>query len=274
MHEAERAATVVRALGHGRVPRVGLILGSGLGGIADRITEAVAIEYRELPGFPVSKVAGHAGRLIMGRWGGIGIACLQGRAHLYEGASAQALQVPVRTLKEIGCEIIVITNAAGALRRDLEPSNLMLISDHINMMGVNPLIGPNDERFGPRFPSMENAYDAALRVDLKRAAERAGVELSEGVYLALLGPNYETAAEVRAFARLGADAVGMSTVPEVIVARHCGLRVAGLSIISNLGAGLGGEEIGHDRVLQIVAKAAEQVARLLDAFLTELVGRR
>lgn len=272
MHEVERAATIITALAKGLAPRIGLILGSGLGGIADVIADAVDIAYEELPGFPAAKVAGHAGRLVVGRLAGTPVACLKGRAHLYEGATAHALRVPVRTLRQIGCDTLIVTNAAGACRRDLLPGSLMLIADHINLTGVNPLAGPNDERFGPRFPSMDGAYDAELRRHLTELASRLEIPLSEGVYLACLGPNYETPAEIRAFARLGADAVGMSTVPEVIVARHCGLRVAALSVITNPGAGLSAAAVAHDRVLDVAAQGGALLAKLLHAFLAELAA--
>ncbi|MBM3598308.1 MAG: purine-nucleoside phosphorylase [Alphaproteobacteria bacterium] len=270
MHEAERAATVVRALAKGLAPRVGLILGSGLGSIADAIEDAVDIGYQELPGFPASKVAGHAGRLVVGRLAGTPVVCLKGRAHLYEGAPAQALQVPVRTLKLVGCSTLFITNAAGSTRRTLKPGALMLISDHVNLTGMNPLIGANDDNFGPRFPAMEDAYDPELRADLLRLATGVRVRLREGVYLACLGPSYETPAEIRAFATMGADAVGMSTVPEVIVARHCGLKVAAISVITNFGAGLGELSAAHERVLDIAATAARDLGRLIQAWLAEL----
>ncbi|MSP87466.1 MAG: purine-nucleoside phosphorylase [Alphaproteobacteria bacterium] len=271
MHEIERAATVVTALAKGLRPRVGLILGSGLGGIADAIEGAVSIGYGELPGFTVGKVSGHAGRLILGRLAGMPVACLSGRAHLYEGTPVQAIRVPVRTLKKIGCDTLIVTNAAGACRRDLAPGSLMLIADHINMTGMSPLVGPDDGAFGPRFPSLEGAYDPALRARLLDLARRMDVPLREGVYLACLGPNYETPAEIRAFASLGADAVGMSTVPEVIVARHCGLRVAAVSVITNAGAGLSETPVAHDRVLDVAAEGGAHLARLLTVFLAELM---
>ena len=271
MHEIERAATVVTALAKGLRPRVGLILGSGLGGIADAIEGAVSIGYGELPGFTVGKVSGHAGRLILGRLAGMPVACLSGRAHLYEGTPVQAIRVPVRTLKKIGCDTLIVTNAAGACRRDLAPGSLMLIADHINMTGMSPLVGPDDGAFGPRFPSLEGAYDPALRARLLDLARRMDVPLREGVYLACLGPNYETPAEIRAFASLGADAVGMSTVPEVIVARHCGLRVAAVSVITNAGAGLCETPVAHDRVLDVAAEGGAHLARLLTVFLAELM---
>lgn len=272
MHEVERAATIVTALGKGLRPRVGMILGSGLGGVADAIEGAMSIAYGELPGFTVGKVSGHAGRLILGRLAGMPVACLSGRAHIYEGATPQALRVPVRTLKKIGCDTLIVTNAAGGCRRDMAPGSLMLISDHINMTGVSPLIGPNDDAVGPRFFSLEDAYDPALRVRLTDLAGRLGVPVREGVYLAYLGPNYETPAEIRAFASWGADAVGMSTVHEVIVARHCGLRVAAISVITNLAAGLSKTHVAHDRVLDVAAEGGAHLERLLTAFLAELAA--
>jgi xanthosine phosphorylase len=262
-HEAARA---VAARAGGLTPRLGLILGSGLGALAEAIAEPIAIAYGELPGFPLPSVEGHVGRLVLGRLGGLPIACLQGRLHVYEGATPAAIRLLVRTLKLIGCEILVATNAAGSLRREAGPGSLMMLTDHINMQPFNPLAGANDDAFGPRFPAMEDAYDPALRQGLRAAAAATGVTLHEGVYAACLGPSFETPAEVRALGVLGADAVGMSTVPEVIVARHCGLRVAAVSAITNLAAGLGDEPLSHAQTLAEAGRAAEDLRRLLIHF--------
>lgn len=269
MSAVEAAAAVARAV-PGFTPRVGLILGSGLGGIADQIAEPVVIPYGDLPGFTESTVAGHAGRLVLGKLAGVNIACLQGRVHLYEGKPVTAIRNFVRTLKLIGCEIMLATNAAGALRRSMGPGSLMMITDHINFLPGNPLVGPNEEQFGPRFPAMNDAYDPALRQAMRRAATRSGVKLHEGVYLGCLGPTLETPAEIRAFTVLGADAVGMSTVPEVIVARHCGLRCAGVSVITNLAAGLAEEAHSHEQTLLHSARAVGELTTLLTAFLERL----
>lgn len=262
----DAAADAIGRRAPGFTPRVGIVLGSGLGPLADTIQAEAVIDYCDL-GFPEPGVEGHAGRLILGTLGDRPIACLQGRAHLYEGHEAGALALPIRTLKALGCDQVVLTNAAGSLNTDFAPGTLMLIADHINLLGRNPLIGANDDRLGPRFPDMSDAYDPRLRDALKAAAMSLDLPLNEGVYLALLGPNFETPAEIRAFRTLGADAVGMSTVTECIVARHCGLRVAGISILTNLAAGLSETMISHDETLAIGKQGVDQLARLVPAFL-------
>jgi inosine/guanosine/xanthosine phosphorylase family protein len=265
------AAQTVRAVAGDRpAPRLAMVLGSGLGGLADAVQDAVAIPYAELPGFPVGAVAGHAGRLVLGTLAGTPVVVLQGRAHLYEGISAAELAVPVRTVGALGAEAIVLTNAAGSLRADVGPGRLMALSDHINLMGANPLSGRNDDELGPRFVGMGDAYDAGLRAQLRAAADAEGIELAEGVYLAVAGPSFETPAEIRAFRVLGADAVGMSTVPEVIVARHSGLRVAAVSAITNLAEGLGGEVLSHEQTLANAAVASADLQRVLARFVAGL----
>jgi xanthosine phosphorylase len=251
---------------------IGLVLGSGLGAIADDVEDAVAIPYGELPGFPVGGVAGHAGRLVLGRLAGRPVAVFQGRAHLYEGIAPAAIREPIRTLRGLGADAVLLTNAAGSLDAALGPGRLMAITDHINLTGANPLSGPNDDEIGPRFPSLRDAYDARLRAALHAAAERAGVELADGVYLAVAGPSFETPAEIRAFRTLGADAVGMSTVPETIVARHAGLRVAAVSVITNLAEGLSDEALSHDQTLAAADAAAADLRRLVHAFLQEPIA--
>jgi xanthosine phosphorylase len=254
-------------------PRVAIVLGSGLGEIADAVKLPLVIPYANLPGFPVSGVSGHAGRMVLGRLGGVPVIMMQGRVHLYEGMRYDDIKIFVRTLKRLGCETMVVTNAAGGMRRDLGPGSLMMVSDHINMIPGNPLIGPNDDAYGDRFPTLEDAYDPDLRDRLRRAADRLGIRLQEGVYVGYLGPSFETPAEIRAFARLGGDAVGMSTVPEVIVARHCGLRVAALSVITNFAAGLGDSTPhGHAATLAEARKAAARVGQLLTGFLEDYGG--
>ena len=266
------AAATIRARAGGLAPKAALVLGSGLGGLADRIARPVVIGYDEIPGFPRPSVDGHAGRLVLGEFASVAVACLQGRVHLYEGeaAAARNLRHYIRTLKVLGCEILVLTNAAGSLRREAGAASLMLITDHINLQPLNPLAGPNDDEFGPRFPAMEEVYDGELRARLQAAARAAGVTLHEGVYLALLGPSFETPAEVRAYGRLGADAVGMSTVPEAIVARHCGLRVAAISAITNLGVGLGDTPLSHEQTLAVAKQCAVDMERLLAGFFGRL----
>jgi xanthosine phosphorylase len=238
--------------------------------LADRIEDATAIPYSELPGFPEPGVEGHAGRLVLGRFGGVPVACLQGRVHLYEGQPPRAVQTLVRTLKVMGCEILLVTNAAGSLRLDVEPGSLMMIEDHINLQPTNPLVGPNDDDFGPRFPPMAGAYDADLRGELRSAASDLGITLHEGIFVACLGPNFETPAEIRAFQALGGDSVGMSVVPEVIVARHCGLRVAAISVLTNLAAGLTFDELSHEQTLHYANLAADDLGRLIERFLERL----
>jgi xanthosine phosphorylase len=250
-------------------PRVGVVLGSGLGAVADAVEDAVVVGYEELPGFPRPAVEGHAGRAVLGRMSGVPVAVLQGRAHLYEG-DADAVRMPVRALRAAGAETLVLTNAAGSLHRTMGPGSLMAITDHINLTGLNPLVGPNDEAIGPRFPSLSDAYDPGLRAELATAAAEQGVTLHEGVYLGVTGPSFETPAEIRAFATIGADAVGMSTVHEAIVARHCGLRVAAVSTITNLAEGLSDVPLSHEQTLKDARAAAGDLARLLEAFVGRL----
>lgn len=264
------AASAIAARASGLVPRFGLVLGSGLGAVAEAIRPTVRIAYVDIPGFPESAVAGHAGQLVLGHFERVPVACMMGRAHLYEGTPVDRLRVPIRALRLLGCEAVVLTNAAGGLKATLPPGRLMIVADHINMMGVNPLVGDNDDEFGPRFPSLNGLYDETLRDRFRRAAAYSGVGIGEGVYLATLGPSFETAAEIRAFRTLGADAVGMSTVPEAIVARHCGMKVAAISVITNPGTGLGVAAHGHETTLAHAARAAGDLARLLRSFFAGL----
>jgi purine-nucleoside phosphorylase len=264
------AAAVLGERAPGFRPRLGIVLGSGLGGLADGLGDATSVPYAELPGFPAPGVAGHSGRVVLGTLAGLPVACLQGRRHVYEGGDPGAMRAPVRALKAAGAEALLVTNAAGSLRPEVGPGRLMAIADHINLLGVNPLSGPNDDAIGPRFPSLRAAYDPELLETLRAAARTLGVDLAEGVYLATAGPSFETPAEIRAFRTLGADAVGMSTVPEVILARHCGLRVAAVSAITNLAEGMGGEELSHEQTLRYAAVAAEDFARLIARFCAEL----
>ncbi len=252
-------AAVLAERAPGFVPAVGLILGSGLGEIADAIMPEAVIDYRDLPGFPRPTVSGHAGRLVLGRLGGVPVACLQGRVHLYEGRPPGEVARLVDALAEIGCRILLLTNAAGSLRPDVGPGALVVLSDHINLQGTNPLVG------AARFVDMSAVYDAALRGVLFETAATAGVPLAEGVYLAVLGPCFETPAEIRAYRTLGADLVGMSTVPEAIAARAAGLRVAAISIVTNLAAGMSGAALSHQETLEQSGKAAAALRRLLEA---------
>ncbi len=267
------AAAVVRARIGGRAPQVGLILGSGLGGFADRLEDAVAIDYAELPGFPVSRVHGHAGRLVVGRRGGAMCVAMKGRVHLYEGHGAVEVAFPARVLVALGARVLLVTNAAGGLRPEWSPGTLMLIRDHIDLLRDHALRGPNDERLGPRFPDMTTAYAPGLRALVKEVAAAQGVALEEGVYVAMPGPTYETPAEVRMLQGLGADATGMSTVPEVVVARHMGARVIGVSCITNKAAGITGEPLSHDEVTETATRVRATFEGLLDGILVALVGR-
>ena len=257
------AADVVRAHAPGRAPVVGLILGSGLGGVADAISERVEIPYGQIPYFVKSTVVGHEGSFLIGSCGGVCVAAMKGRFHFYEGYSLEDVTLPIRVFSVLGIRSLVVTNAAGGASPQLEPGTLMLITDHINMLGDNPLRGPNDERFGPRFPDMTTAYTPAYIEAAHHAARELGLKLAEGVYLALRGPSYETPAEVRMMAKLGGDALGMSTVPEVIVARHCGMKVLAISCITNTAAGLTWSEINHAEVIEVGERSGRDLSRLI-----------
>jgi purine-nucleoside phosphorylase len=248
-------------------PRVGVVLGSGLGAVADAVEDAVVVGYEELPGFPRPSVEGHAGKAVLGSIGGVPVAVLQGRAHLYEGGDPEAVRTPIRALRAAGASVLVLTNAAGSLRPEVGPGSLMAITDHINLTGVNLLTGRNDDSLGPRFPSLRDAYDPGLLQALRESARDAEVDLAEGVYLAVTGPSFETPAEIRAFRTLGADAVGMSTVQETIVARHCGLRVVAVSVITNLAEGMTDEPLSHEQTLGAAQAGATDLTRLLLEFI-------
>jgi purine-nucleoside phosphorylase len=264
------AAEVVQDRAGGLRPRLGLMLGSGLGELAERLDDRVEIPYGELPGFHAGGLAGHTGTLNLGRLSGAGVAIFAGRWHVYQGIEAEAITTPIRMLKALGADTLVLTNAAGSLRPEAGPGSLVCITDHINMLGFNPLIGPNDDAVGPRFPSLRDAYDPELRERLHAAAQALGFDLHEGVYLAVAGPSFETPAEIRAFRALGADLVGMSTVPEVIAARHAGLRVAAISAVTNLAEGMGGEELSHEQTLRVAAEGAQRLGPLVERFVADL----
>jgi len=251
-------------------PQVGLILGSGLGGLAEEIEDATILPYGDIPHFPQSTVPGHKGRLVIGRLAGAPVVAMQGRFHYYEGYSMEQVVRPVRVMAQLGVKTLIVTNAAGGVNESFSPGDLMLIVDHINLFGTNPLIGPNEEAFGPRFPDMTEAYDKRLRALALQAAEELGIRLQQGVYMGLSGPTYETPAEIRAFRVLGADAVGMSTVPEVIAARHLGLRVLGISCVTNMASGILPEPLSHEDVVRVSAEVGPKFSALIKAILAKL----
>jgi len=262
IEELDRAAAVVAERAPVR-PRVGVVLGSGLGGFADAVEDAVEIPYGEIPGWPTSTAVGHAGTLVVGTFGGAPVAVMRGRAHLYEGLPPARVVFGVRVLGRLGVRTLVLTNACGAVDVSLEPGQLVLLSDHLNLQGASPLAGRNEDALGPRFPDLSDAYDPELRTLAREAAERLGFELPEGVYAAWLGPAFETPAEIRMIRTLGADLVGMSTVPEVLAARHLGIRCLALSCVTNMAAGVLPEPIDHERVLEVGARASERLTALL-----------
>ena len=278
--EVQLAAQAVRERGLGEaVPRVGLILGSGLGGYADKLGplpsgHSCAIDYGAIPGFPRSHVVGHRGRLVAGMRAGVCCVAMQGRVHMYEGHGAAAVAFPARVLIALGAKVLVVTNAAGGLNPAWQPGTLMLIRDHIDLLRDHALRGPNDDRLGPRFPDMTRAYAPELRELAKAAAAGAGVALEEGVYVAMPGPTYETPSEVKMLQTLGADATGMSTVPEVCVARHMGARVIGVSCITNQAAGITGQELSHEEVTETATRVRATFEALLDAILARLAAQQ
>ncbi len=270
MSRLETCVAAVKAKAPNAVPKVGIILGSGLGDFASALTDATAIAYSDLPSFPLSGVPGHAGRLVLGTLGGESIVAMQGRVHFYEGYSPQDVAFPARVLCALGIKALVVTNAAGGINTGFQVGDLMAITDHLNLSGYNPLVGPNDPKLGPRFPDLSHAYDPKVLALLERAAAATKTTLRKGVYACLSGPSYETPAEIRMLRALGADAVGMSTVPEVIAAAHMGVKVAGISCITNLAAGLSSQPLSHEEVGETAARVRDVFTRLLERFLPEL----
>ena len=265
---AEHAARTIRA----RTTldgRVAVVLGSGLGGFADEFEESVRIPYAEIPGFAASTVAGHAGSLVIGKVGPVPVVAMQGRVHSYEGYSLEEVTFPIRTFKLLGIETLLLTNAAGGINVQLSEGTLMIISDHLNLMGVNPLRGPNDERFGPRFPDMTEVYSRELQETVVEEASALGIEVRRGIYAALSGPSYETPAEIHMLRSFGVDAIGMSTVPEAIVARHMGMKVLGISCITNMAAGISDSPINHEEVMEIGNRVRDTFTLLL----RRIIGR-
>jgi purine-nucleoside phosphorylase len=251
-------------------PALGLILGSGLGVFAESIRDSTVLPYSSLPHFPSSTVAGHSGTLVIGRVHDVPVVALQGRIHLYEGYSVEQVVFAVRVLGLLGIHQLIVTNAAGGINTAFAPGDLMLITDHINLMGTNPLIGPNLDELGPRFPDMSDAYDRTMRAVALEVAQKQGIALRQGVYIGLQGPSYETPAEIRMCRLLGADAVGMSTVPEVIVANHMGIRVLGISCITNMAAGILPQKLTHTEVVDTAEKVRETFESLLNAIIPPL----
>lgn len=242
-----------------QTPTLGIILGSGLGALVDIMEEKTVIPYGEIPHFPQSHVAGHAGNLVIGRIGNLVVAAMQGRFHFYEGFSMKEVAYPIYVMKLLGVRDLIVTNACGGINAGFRPGDLMLLTDYINMLGNNPLIGPNDERFGVRFPDMSEAYSRTLIAEAERAAEALGLAYQKGVYAIFSGPCYETAAEIRAYAHLGADAIGMSTVPETIAANYLGMRVLGIACITNMATGIAKEKHTHEEVMRIAGESSERL---------------
>ncbi len=265
----EAIEVIEAAVGDVSAP-LGMVLGSGLGEVADEIENARTISYDKIPHLPSSTVKGHAGRLVRGTWQGREVIMLQGRVHKYEGHSFPRVALPAQLLGAMGVDVLVLTNAAGAVNAQFTPGDLMLITDHLNLAGGNPLVGHNDSRIGPRFPDMTEVYDKKLRQTALACAAEQGIKLQQGVYVGVLGPSYETPSEIRMVRALGGDAVGMSTVPEAIAARHMGVRVLGLSCISNLGAGMGGGKLDHSHVAEVAGEATDRMRRLLAAIVRTL----
>ncbi len=251
-------------------PEVGLILGSGLGILADLIQDGISIPYQDIPHFPVSTVEGHDGELLLGTIEGRAVVMMKGRFHMYEGYGPEVTAFPVRVMKELGVTSLLVTNAAGGVNTSYEPGDLMLISDHLNLTGKNPLVGPNDAALGVRFPDMSEGYSRRLRSLLKDTAAAKGIQVQEGIYAGLLGPTYETPAEIRMLRTLGADAVGMSTVSETIVARHAGLEVLGISCISNMAAGILDQPLSHDEVMETTDRVREKFLSLVLAVIPNM----
>jgi len=266
MHEA---VAYIRSV-TGREPRVAVVLGSGLGAFADELTDPIAIPYSAIPGWPVSTAAGHSGKLVFGKLGKLDVAVMAGRAHLYEGYTQAQVTLGVRVLRHLGVRSMVFTNAAGGINLSYSQGALVLISDHINLQGSNPLIGPNNDSEGPRFPDMTEAYSAVYRTTARQVAQELKIQLDEGVYAALTGLSYETPAEIRYLRAIGADLVGMSTVPEVIVANHLGIQVLAISCVTNMAAGISPQKLDHKEVMETADRVRDTLIRFLKALLPKL----
>ncbi len=269
--EADNAAQLIFQLTH-QHPRIGLVLGSGLGAFADSLTNATAVPYSEIPSFPQSTAIGHAGRMVIGNAGEVPVAAMQGRVHMYEGYSAQQVAFPIRVFARMGIKAVILTNAAGGINLGYSQGALVLIRDHINLQGTNPLVGPNDDRFGVRFPDMTHAYCKDFRDIARQEGARLNIQLHEGVYAALLGPSYETPAEIEYLRRIGADLVGMSTVAEVIAARHMGLNVLAISCVTNMAAGILDQPLSHAEVMETGERVKSTFEALLRAVLPRIAA--
>lgn len=260
---------VHRYVPSGFAPKVAIMLGSGMSALAEEMTNVVSIPYQAIPGLQAGGVMGHSSLLALGNMGGIPIVCFRGRLHLYEGVSYESIRILIRILKHLACQSLLLTCAAGSMQAEANPGDIMMITDHINFQPGNPLVGPNDESIGPRFIGMEEAYDKGLQDIINNVANRLNIPLYKGIYLATLGPSFETPAEIKAFRMWGADAVGMSVVPEVIVARHCGLRVACLAAITNAAAGLSNEKLTHEGTLHWGEIATRKLVKIIPQFVRE-----
>jgi purine-nucleoside phosphorylase len=269
--QAEKAAKFILSKTKLR-PQIALVLGSGLGAFADEFKNATKIPYAKIPNFPRSTAIGHAGQLVLGKVDGIAVAGMQGRVHLYEGYTPKQVAFPVRVFARMGVKAIIVTNAAGGINLGYSEGALVVLRDHINLQGTNPLVGPNDDRFGPRFPDMTRAYDPDFRRFAAEAGKKLAFNLNEGVYLALSGPNYETPAEIHAFRGTGADLVGMSTVPEVLAARHCDIRVLGISCVTNMAAGITGKMLTAEEVFETGARVKHQFIALLKSVIPRIAA--
>ncbi len=263
----ERASEFIKSKIQGEY-KIGIICGSGLSGLCNKVENPVFVNYADIPGFPVSTAPGHIGRFVFGTLSGKKVVCMQGRVHYYEGYSPESIITPIRVMKLLGVEKLIVTNAAGGINESFNVGDIMMITDHINFTGVNPLVGKNDGNFGVRFPDMSFAYSPKLRETAKKSAEKIGLTLREGVYIGCSGPSYETPAEIRAFRVLGADTVGMSTVMEVIAANHCNMEVLGFSLVANKAAGMSGERLTEEEVIEI----GNKTANVMQALVANIVG--
>jgi purine-nucleoside phosphorylase len=270
LQKVDEAVAAVKARAPGAVPDVAIVLGSGLGDFANRLQDATTIPYGDLPNWPASKVIGHDGKLVIGTLAGKRVAALSGRAHFYEGHDLRTVSFAARVIGRLGVKALILTNAAGGINVALTPGTLMVMDDHINFLGSNPLVGPNEDAFGARFPDMSEVYSRRLRGVADDVARQQGLAIGHGVYVAVHGPSYETPAEIRAFRALGADAVGMSTVPEAIVARHMGVEVLGISCITNAAAGVLPQPLNHDEVMEVARKVRGAFAALLEGIIGRL----